>query len=374
MSTNRLTGRSDPNAQRLMAALAPTASATPAPTATPAPRTSPYGLNYDPNYLPSTGTQNFSYTDAMNQGYSPAMSEAAARGQGIPQYTAAPSPTIEDPANLARREQQGNGMGLFAGGVAGMMGAAGLINALGGGAGAASAAGGSSAGTAGTGAAAGTGATAGTAAGTAGTAAGTAGAVGRSSGHRRRHGARLEWCRCGRWGSSRRRRSRWRGFHVGCRQPGRVRHVRDQREQRAGPAEHAGAHDGARLGLDPQPLSACGWLAQLVGARRRRWRRLVGPVRPRHSPQHAEPGSRSRRTASNRRTTAHQPGHGLERADLRRRRWRGLPADRSTEPATDRIATVCSPRQCTGRDRWLLRLIFPRRFSIRHCRRITRLR
>jgi hypothetical protein len=142
MTTNRLTGRSDPNAQRLMAALAPTASATPAPTATPAPRTSPYGLNYDPNYLPSTGTQNFSYTDAMNQGYSPAMSEAAARGQGIPQYTAAPSPTIEDPANLARREQQGNGMGLFAGGVAGMMGAAGLINALGGGAGAAGAAGG----------------------------------------------------------------------------------------------------------------------------------------------------------------------------------------------------------------------------------------
>jgi hypothetical protein len=182
MTTNRLTGRSDPNAQRLMAALAPTASATPAPTATPAPRTSPYGLNYDPNYLPSTGTQNFSYTDAMNQGYSPAMSEAAARGQGIPQYTAAPSPTIEDPANLARREQQGNGMGLFAGGVAGMMGAAGLINALGGGAGAAGAAGGSSAGTAGTGAAAGTGATAGTAAGTAGTAAGTAGAIGAPAG------------------------------------------------------------------------------------------------------------------------------------------------------------------------------------------------
>jgi hypothetical protein len=136
-----------------------------------------YGLNYDPNYQPITGTLNFSYTDAMNQGYSPAMSEAAARGQGIPQYAPAAAPGIEDAANLARREQQGNGMGLFAGGVAGILGAAGLINAFGG----AAAAGGGSAGTAGTGTAAGTGATAGTA-GSAGTAAGTAGAVGAPAG------------------------------------------------------------------------------------------------------------------------------------------------------------------------------------------------
>lgn len=98
-----------------------------------------YGLNYDPNYQPITGYQNFSYTDAVNQGYSPEMAEAAARGQGIPQYQEAQAPNIEDQANLLRRESQGGGMGLFAAGMAGILGAAGLIGAYGGGAAAGSA-------------------------------------------------------------------------------------------------------------------------------------------------------------------------------------------------------------------------------------------
>lgn len=130
-----------------------------------------WGLNYDPNYQPITGYQNMSYTDAVNQGYSPAMSEAAARGQGIPQYAAAPGPNIDDMDNVARREAQGDGAGLFAMGMAGILGAAGLIPMLGGGAAATGA--GS---TAGTGAGA-----AGTAAGTAGTTAGTAGGLGAAS-------------------------------------------------------------------------------------------------------------------------------------------------------------------------------------------------
>jgi hypothetical protein len=165
------TGRSDPNARRLVAALTPATSAgVTAPASTRYQQQ--YGLNYDPNYVPITGYQNMSYTDAMNQGYSPAMSEAAARGQGIPQYAAAAGPNIEDMDNLKRREAQGNGMGLFAGGIAGMLGAGALINGLGGAAasGAGSAAGsGAGAGTAGT-AAGGAGSAAGAGAGAAGAA------------------------------------------------------------------------------------------------------------------------------------------------------------------------------------------------------------
>jgi hypothetical protein len=121
-----------------------------------------YGLNSDPNYQPITGYQNMSYADATNQGYSPAMSEAAARGQGVPQYTPASAPNVEDQANLRRRESQGDGAGLFAAGLAGMFGTAGLMGA------------------GGAGGAAGTGATA-AAAPTTATAAGT-GAIGGSAG------------------------------------------------------------------------------------------------------------------------------------------------------------------------------------------------
>src|SRR4051812_35203151 len=68
-----------------------------------------YGLNYDPNWQPITGYQNFSYTDAVNAGYDPAMAEAAARGQALPQYAPAAGPNIEDQANLQRRLSQGDG-------------------------------------------------------------------------------------------------------------------------------------------------------------------------------------------------------------------------------------------------------------------------
>lgn len=166
------TGRSNPNVQRLVSALTPAAAQPAASTPTRTAYQEQYGLNYDPNLQPITGYQNMSYTDAMNQGYSPAMSEAAARGQGIPQYAPAAGPNIDDAANLARRESQGNGMGLFAGGVAGMLGAGALINGLGGAAasGAGSAAGsGAGAGTAGT-AVGGAGSAAGAGAGAAGAA------------------------------------------------------------------------------------------------------------------------------------------------------------------------------------------------------------
>jgi hypothetical protein len=91
-----------------------------------------YGLNYDPNYQPITGYQQSNYQDAVNGGNSPAMAEAAARGQGIPQYAQASAPNVEDQANLRRRESQGNGAGLFAAGIAGMFGAAGLMSLRGG--------------------------------------------------------------------------------------------------------------------------------------------------------------------------------------------------------------------------------------------------
>ena len=135
---------------------------------TPGPDTSSYldrwGLNYNPNYQPILGTQQMSYADALNAGYSPGMSEAAARGQGIPQYAAAPGANIEDMDNLKRRESH-KGAAPFVYGLAGILGAAGLLQAAAAaGAGASGGATGGSAGAAG--------------AGSAGSAAGTSGLLG----------------------------------------------------------------------------------------------------------------------------------------------------------------------------------------------------
>jgi hypothetical protein len=224
MTNNRLTGRSNPNAQRLVAALGSTA--TPATTAGPVASPPPSSRHVD-NTLGTTASGNNALWGIDGQGNSvlrPSYQFGLGADGGVTQTEISPTynngnhfagtgRTAFDRNSVPMSDQgyaalQGAnlpiatdrdvlGGGAFGarawanqhpGGVIGAFGAAALGGALaagyGGAAGGAGAGAGSGAG-AGTGAAAGTGATAGTAgtaAGTAGTAAGTAGAVGAPAG------------------------------------------------------------------------------------------------------------------------------------------------------------------------------------------------